>query len=136
MSVVTPVEEKYLPRMRLTSSSDSRDFKNRVETSLAFIEYLSNCEVAFLQALLDIQTSKAKQHVADILKYQVRLPMIAERMRTGYLQRIRSLSKLGYLGGISRDWWDDIESRLEKCLHGLPDEPCWESFEFILAHRT
>jgi hypothetical protein len=129
-AMVTPVPMEYMANMAVTLSSDRDQFFSRVETTLAFIDYISQEESEMLLRFFSVSSNKTRdakayESLRSVLVYQVRLPMIASRMRMSYLKRIKSLRDGMYLSGakkVSAGWWESVIERLSQGIGGLTED--------------
>lgn len=126
VSVTTPVSGKFRSEMRVTSSVDHHDFVARVTASIAFIDYIYECETAFVERLANSTSGNHRESVRAIFAHQVKLPMIAERMRAGYLKRISGLKSKGHLKDVPSNFWVNVEAKLSTNANTLPANPYWE----------
>ena len=76
VAMVTPVDPKYLHRMSRTRGDRAEDFTRRVATTLAFLEFLRDCEDAFRDPKLVANTSERCLHQGARVA-QARLPVEA-----------------------------------------------------------
>jgi GTPase SAR1 family protein len=103
ISMVTSVTKKHLKNMHKTRGDRPDDFCRRVETSLAFLEFLRECEDQFRSvALLRWSTPEVFVSALEDLK----IPCLWRRMALRYLDRLVGLRKSGYLKSIDASWWD------------------------------
>ncbi len=103
IALVTPVHPRYHPRMTQTRGDRADDFTRRVETTLAFLTFLRECEDQFRSV------DRLKRTTADIFARaldDLRIPCLWKRMAVRYLDRLIGLRRSGFLKQIDAKWWD------------------------------
>jgi hypothetical protein len=103
VAMVTPVDPKYLPRMSRTRGDRADDFQRRVGTTLAFLEFLRDCEDAFRNPQLVVNT--ASDVFVKALE-SLKLVCLWKHMALRYHDRLTGLRGSGYLRAVEPDWWD------------------------------
>ncbi len=94
IALVTPVHPKYHSRMTQTRGDRADDFARRVETTLAFLAFLRECEDQFRSAQrLKRTTPEIFAHALDDFK----VPCLWRKMALRYLDRLIGLRRSGYL---------------------------------------
>jgi hypothetical protein len=103
VAMVTPVSAKYLPLMSKTRGDRAEDFPRRVATTLAFLEFVRDCEDAFRDPKL--VTNTAGEVFIRALE-TLRLVCLWKPMVLRYHERLAGLRGSGYLRAIEPGWWD------------------------------
>jgi hypothetical protein len=103
VAMVTPVDPKYLNRMFKTRGDRPDDFIRRVGTTLAFLEFVRECEDQFRDPnLVRNTTSDTLIQALGSLK----LVCLWKHMALRYQDRLIGLRESGYLRTIDPAWWD------------------------------
>jgi hypothetical protein len=110
VAMVTPVDPKYLSRMSKTRGDRPDDFTRRVGTTLAFLEFVRECEDQFRDPKLVANTT-AEPFVKAL--ESLKLVCLWKHMALRYQDRLIGLKESGYLRTIDPGWW---ESTLENPL--------------------
>ena len=105
VAMVTPVDPKYLDRMSRTRGDRPDDFTRRVGTTLAFLEFVRECEDQFRNPKLVKNTAGE----AFITALETLRPVCLWRhMALRYQDRLIGLMESGYLRTIDPSWWDSV----------------------------
>ncbi len=105
VAMVTPVDPKYLNRMFKTRGDRPDDFQRRVGTTLAFLEFVRDCEEQFRDPKLVMNTPSDDFILAlETLK----LVCLWKHMALRYQDRLIGLRESGYLRTIDPAWWDSM----------------------------
>ena len=103
VAMVTPVARKYLPLMSKTRGDRAEDFPRRVATTVAFLEFVRDCEDAFRDPTLVVNTpGDVFIKALEMLK----LVCLWKPMALRYHERLAGLRGSGYLRTIEPGWWD------------------------------
>jgi hypothetical protein len=103
VAMVTPVDPKYLDRMSKTRGDRPDDFIRRVATTLAFLEFVRECEDQFRDPkLVANTTSETFIKALESLK----LVCLWKHMALRYQDRLIGLKASGYLRTIDPGWWE------------------------------
>jgi hypothetical protein len=103
VALVTPVDPKYLPRMARTRGDRADDFTRRVGTTLAFIEFVRECEDQIRNPELVLRVSAGT--LAQALG-ALQLDCLWVRMALRYQERLVGLRESGFLRSVDADWWE------------------------------
>lgn len=103
VAMVTPVDPKYLPRMCRTRGDRAEDFTRRVATTLAFLEFIRECEDAFRDPR---RVANTPSEVFIKALESLRIACLWKPMALRYHDRLVGLRDSGYLRTIDPDWWD------------------------------
>jgi hypothetical protein len=103
VAMVTPVDPRYLPRMSKTRGDRAEDFPRRVATTIAFLEFLRECEDAFRDAK---RVANVSGDVFIKALESLRLVCLWKHMALRYHDRLVGLRDSGYLRAIEPGWWE------------------------------
>jgi hypothetical protein len=119
VAMVSPVDSKFLSRMARTRGDRAEDFPRRVGTTLAFLEFVRECEDQFRDpARLTHATPESFVKALESLK----LACLWKQMALRYHDRLLGLKGSGYLRTIDPHWWDStIASPLFESAKDAPD---------------
>jgi hypothetical protein len=108
MAVVTPVERTYRDRIRRTNSYDSEEFRERVLSTLAFLEQIKADEDDFCRKenLPNGVTFLRFKELLDAL----RIPSLFKKLAISYHVRLDNLRKRGFPSSMSEREWDRLLS--------------------------
>ena len=109
VALVTPVDPALHKRMRKTRGDHAEDFVHRVETTLAFIEFVRDNEDQFRRC-----SSLSRAEDADLFQRDLRemeIPCYWKRMALRYQERLTGLRDSSYLRFVPAAWWDDVVNR-------------------------
>jgi hypothetical protein len=111
-AMATAVPVSYLDGMKQTSPR-VEDFPARVETSLSFIAFLEREESRFIDRLVQLANKAPDDNgIQNLLTQHVRIPNLTQRIKWRYRERMQKLSTGYSFRGASKDWWQNIFSRL------------------------
>jgi hypothetical protein len=103
VAMVTPVEPKFLSRMARTRGDRAEDFPRRVGTTLAFLDFVRECEDQFRDPRLVMNTApEAFATALELLK----VVCLWKPMALRYQERLVGLRESGYLRTIDPAWWN------------------------------
>jgi hypothetical protein len=105
VAMVTPVDRKYLPLMSRTRGDRAEDFPRRVATTMAFLEFIRDCEDAFRDPKLVANTP------GDVFikaLESLKLVCLWKHMALRYHDRLVGLKESGYLRTIEPGWWETV----------------------------
>ena len=103
VAMVTPVDPKYLNRMFRTRGDRPDDFTRRVGTTLAFLEFVRECEDQFRDPKLVTNTTP-ETFIKAI--ESLKLVCLWKPMALRYRDRLIGLMESGYLRTVNPEWWE------------------------------
>ena len=105
VAMVTPVREDLLKRMTKTHASHTF-FADRIETTVAFIEYIREIEDAFCST---VRLSKDTDATTFERRLEVlRIPFMWKRMARRYHERLTHIRRSQGQPNVDHDWWNRI----------------------------
>jgi len=111
----TPVDEATRAKITTTSGHVGKDVVDRVNSAIAFVEFVLAQEVAFVE-MFRSQYSTSPAERVNQLKWldSKKIPCVANRMAKHYLNRVKAIRELA--ASDRYDWWNDCEARLTEIL--------------------
>jgi hypothetical protein len=103
VAMVTPVDPRLLPRMSRTRGDRAEDFTRRVATTLAFLEFIRECEDAFRDPT---RVANVPAEVFIKALESLKILCLWKPMSLRYHDRLSGLRDSGYLRTIDPAWWD------------------------------
>lgn len=105
-AMVTPVDPATLARMKVTRGDRAADFQTRVETTLAFLLFLRDCEDSFRDP--DVLRRGSDRDAFLESMEALGLPCLWGAIGRQYAHRLHGLRKAEVLKGVDDAWWDKI----------------------------
>jgi hypothetical protein len=106
VALVTHVDPEFHARMTKTRGDRPDHFPSRVETTIAFLEFLRANEDAFCDARR-LRSAADPAAFRDGLR-AAQLPCMWKKMALRYLERLNGLRHSSYLRQIPAAWWDEV----------------------------
>ena len=103
VAMVTPVDPKYLLACRGRAATAPRTSPGASATTMAFLEFVRDCEDAFRDPKLVVNTS-SEVFVKSL--ESLKLVCLWKHMALRYHDRLAGLRGSGYLRAIEPGWWD------------------------------
>lgn len=116
MAMITPVDTDTQSQIAETVGHTSRDLRSRVDSSIAFIEFVATQEREFVASIKERYSDNPREQVVELKWLDSKhIPSLAHKMSINYLNRIRAIRQLVMTGQIS--WWNRCEERISCILN-------------------
>ncbi len=121
MAMVTPVNHNVQQQISITSGHTTRDLQRRVESSIAFIEFIQSQEIEFMKSIKANIGDNSERFVTELSWIHTKsIPRLSHGMADKYIQRANALRNIVLLD--KQTWWGECESRLRNVVESTSQD--------------